>query len=66
MAIKDFKEAEEIELNRFGCSVCGDEVDTCHECDESLEDETFYCAGFGEHYCKKCAKKTKPQKGRDK
>ena len=33
-------------------------------CDEELDFESFYCDGFGTHYCSECAEKTESSKGK--
>jgi hypothetical protein len=60
MNSEDYQEAEEVNLEHYACSVCEDEVETCHECDKRLKGK-FYCDGFGEHLCKKCRKDKKTE-----
>ena len=62
MRVGDFEEAEEILIDKNACNKCEDDVEYCHECDRSIEDDVmFFCNGYGEHLCEKCFSKLKKQ-----
>lgn len=57
---EEYTKAETIEDTSYACSICGDEPEYCHECEEGLpKDGKFYCDNFGQHLCPKCYKKNK-------
>lgn len=54
----EYKKAKAIEDTTYTCSICDEEPEYCFKCEEGLiEDEDFYCDGFGVHLHKECYKK---------